>query len=353
MNMLFRSEAAPVASRLDYWRHVVGDTIVPIEIRPWVSAADLREETRVAEAGPVRVNAMTLGPGEAARTSRLIRRSDPGVCKIDVVTSGQLVVDQGGRQARLGPGDFALIDLSRPARWSTSGPARGVAVMFPRVLLPRRRTDFERLTGVRIAGDRGAGGLASSVARQLPRHLDGAASGERAHLGTIVVDLLSVALAARLDTTPDLTYDGRRRVLLARIHAYVEERLGDGDLTPATIAAAHHISVRYLHKLFEQEQTTVAGHVRRRRLERCRQDLLDSSLAGRPVSAIASRWGFSNSAYFNRVFRAAYDAPPGEFRRLAAHEFPSAQSAAHPPQLSTSSNIVFTAASCADRAGTR
>ncbi len=83
-----------------------------------------------------------------------------------------------------------------------------------------------------------------------------------------------------------------------------------------TVTPPRHdrISARYLYKLFETQQTTVADWIRRRRLERCRRDLLDPALTARPVSAIAARWGLPNPVHFSRLFRAAYHAPPGEYR---------------------------------------
>ena len=68
------------------------------------------------------------------------------------------------------------------------------------------------------------------------------------------------------------------------------------------IAAANHISLRYLHKLFEPQPSTVAGFIRERRLERCRRDLADPSLAHVPVRAIALRLGFPDPARLNRLF---------------------------------------------------
>ena len=56
------------------------------------------------------------------------------------------------------------------------------------------------------------------------------------------------------------------------MHAFVEQHLGDADLTPAAVAAAHHVSLRQLHRLFETQETTVAAWIRHRRLERCRRD---------------------------------------------------------------------------------
>jgi AraC-like DNA-binding protein len=84
------------------------------------------------------------------------------------------------------------------------------------------------------------------------------------------------------------------------------------------IAAENHVSLRYLHKLFETQQMTVAGWIRQRRLERCRRDLRDPALSHLPVSAIAARSGLIDAAHFSRVFRAAYGISPSEYRLTAA-----------------------------------
>jgi AraC-like DNA-binding protein len=123
--------------------------------------------------------------------------------------------------------------------------------------------------------------------------------------------------ATRLDRDDAAPPATRAGALPTRIHAYVEERLGDPGLTPAAIADAHHISLRYLYKVFEPEGRGVADWIRRRRLERCRRDLLDPALAERPVRATGARWGSPDAARFNRSFRAAYGLPPAEYRRSA------------------------------------
>jgi AraC-like DNA-binding protein len=172
-----------------------------------------------------------------------------------------------------------------------------------------------RLTGTRIPGDRGTAALVSSLIRQLPRHLGDDDGASAAQLGTAVLDLLTLMLAARIRPAgPAVPPPARNRALLASVRAFIEEHLGDPGLSPAVIAAAHHISVRYLHKLFETEDRSVAALIRERRLDRSRRDLLDPVLAARPVSATAARWGFVSTAHFHRAFRAAYGLPPGEFR---------------------------------------
>ncbi|MBY8846536.1 helix-turn-helix domain-containing protein [Streptomyces sp. SP2-10] len=103
--------------------------------------------------------------------------------------------------------------------------------------------------------------------------------------------------------------------LLQDIEAFIENHLADADLSPAWIAAAHHISVRYLHHLFQRDRRTVGAYVRRRRLERCRADLADPALVGRGVGQVGRRWGFRDPAVFSRAFKAAYGVTPGAYRR--------------------------------------
>ena len=259
-------------------------------------------------------------PGRAARivpaiTSSSWRRTS---FKVDVVAQGEVDIEQDGRQARLHAGDYAFVDLARPAHWTNSSSVRVLAIAFPRQLLPLRADDTTKLTAVGLNADDGPGALFSSTARQLARHLDhfDVASGVR--VGTATLDLLTVALAGRLDRGGGLPPDIPQRVLIVRMRAFIEDQLADSDLTPSAVARAHHVSLRYLYKLFEGEQKSVAGLIKERRLERCRRDLLDPSLRHLPVSAIAARWGMPNAAHFSHAFRAAYGMAPVEYRRLVA-----------------------------------
>jgi AraC-like DNA-binding protein len=305
MSVVFQADDQPVASRPEYWQEVVGDVLCPLELRI-PGPEHVPDRLVVGEAGPVAVAELTARrPGGATRTRTHVSRSHADLCKIDVFAGGRGVVAQDGRQASLTAGDFTFVDLARPCQW-TNESARIVAVTFPRDLLPLRA---ERLTGVRIGGRQGLGALVSSLARRLPGNLDGGGS----RLGSAVLDLLTAALAERLDQ--DMPPDTRRRALLLQVQAFIDAHLGDPELTPRSVAAAQYISVRYLHKLFEAEETTAAEWIRSRRLERCRRDLADPALKHEPVHAIAARWGLMSAAHFSRIFRAAYGAPPAEYRQ--------------------------------------
>lgn len=127
------------------------------------------------------------------------------------------------------------------------------------------------------------------------------------------MDLLAAALAAQLHDEPR---GSGPEALLADVYAYVDEHLGEPDLSPARIAAAQHVSLRRLHTLFEGQDTTVSAWIRQRRLDRCRRDLLDPAQRSRPAHAIAARWGLPNAAHFTRLFKATYGLPPARYRTL-------------------------------------
>lgn len=102
----------------------------------------------------------------------------------------------------------------------------------------------------------------------------------------------------------------------AGIDAFVTHNLSDPDLSPATTAAQHHISVRLPHVLFEEESETVGATIRRR-LERTRTDLADPRLRHRTIGEIVLRWGFRHPADFSRAFRRAYGTSSSDFRHTA------------------------------------
>jgi AraC-like DNA-binding protein len=296
---------------LEYWRGVLRSSGCPAEW-DYRDSDDLHARIRSDDLGAVRINDYAGPAGVAWTTRQILKRSGPDWLTVVVTRHGHMTVDHAGRQSLQHPGDFVILDNSRLFR-STQTAMAHVAVNFPRQLLPAFSRQIEDVAGIAFNGSDRASALFSSFAQRLPGVVAGLAPAARARLGTTLLDLLTVALTDRLDM-PGQGADARERTRLAPIRAFVEERLGDPDLSPASIAAAHHVSVRYLHRLFQAEGTTVSSWIRHRRLERCRHELLDPSYPDRPVAAIAARWGFSHAAHFSRVFRAAYGIPPGEYR---------------------------------------
>jgi AraC-like DNA-binding protein len=312
MTNRFRTQDEPAKTRAEYWQHVIGNTVAPYQIR--AADGNLRSHIQYGEIGPVTVLGLHATAMHASRTPDLIRNSDLGMCKIDLAIRGRGVFEQDGRESAPKPGEFILMDLSRPSHVAIEQWHEGSILIFPRSLLPMRHNELRKITAVRFSPRDPYAALVSSLAKGLTRNLDAYESARDARIATAFIDLLSLAVATTLDRVSGVPPESRQDAMMLRIQAFIDHNLGDPDLSPGMIAATHHISVRTLHKLYETEQEPIAASIRRRRLERCRRDLHDPALSDRPISAIGARWGFPDAAAFSRAFRAAYGLPPGEYR---------------------------------------
>ena len=96
--------------------------------------------------------------------------------------------------------------------------------------------------------------------------------------------------------------------------------LADPGLTVESVARAHGVSVRYLHKVLAPTGHTLSAWIRRQRLERVRRDLVDESLHGRTASAIAARWGITGTEHLSRALKAEFGMTANEIRRSGRWE---------------------------------
>jgi AraC-like DNA-binding protein len=103
--------------------------------------------------------------------------------------------------------------------------------------------------------------------------------------------------------------------ILGRARDYIDQHLGDEDLTPANIAMGIGISTRYLSQLFQAEGVSVMRWVQRRRLEQCRQELERGTPGRTRISEIAYCMGFKNVSGFNRAFKAHFGVSPSSMFR--------------------------------------
>ena len=313
----------PSGQRFEYWKHILSSTFVPLEVSAPSGDSDFRGRLRGCELGSLRFIEVMAEAHTARRTARLVKAAPAGCYKIGLQLRGSSVLIQDGREATLTPGDFTLYDTDRPYTLAFSDPHRMLVLVFPRDMLGLPQSRLAGLTATRLPGE--SGGLATLIGPflgQVAELLDEVDTRDGVRLAGNVLDLLGTVLTERLDCAPP-DPDQAHRALMLRIIAFIEEHLAEAGLAPAEIAAAHHISLRQLHKLFHASGTTVAGWIRQRRLEHCEHDLRDPRWLSRPVAAIGARWGYPDPAHFSRLFKSAYGLCPRDYR--------AGQAAAHSP----------------------
>jgi AraC-like DNA-binding protein len=328
MSTLIRTDQVSAADRRDFIRDLTATTWVPMECD--LVRGNYRGEFRASGLGAMQVVVMDVMPIIVRRTPQLISQADPDMLKMVLVCGGNsCVVSQDGRQARLTAADFAIYDTRRPYEVICGAdgdlPTQMMTFMFPPSLLPLSRRRLGRLAAVRFPASAGLGDVTSQFLLQLARNVDHYSPAQAARLSAAALEVLATRLAHELDVEDWGTPEARRHALLTTVQAFIQRHLGDPQLSLATIAAAHHMSLRSLHQLFHDEGVTVASWIRQRRLECCRHDLSDPALASRPVAAIAARWGFSSPGDFSRAFRAVHGLPPAEYRMSARLVKSSAQ----------------------------
>jgi AraC-like DNA-binding protein len=312
------TDGIPVDQRLSFWREVTSQTFVPLDTRCESQLeSSFQARLEISALGPVQAALMTGTPHAVHRTSKLIHQNDPELCKLSLCVRGSGAVVQDDRQAELMPGDLVIYETSRPYSGRLNpgiSTSQMLILQFERSLFPLPPRALRQLTAARIPGDQGIGALTSGFLLQLARRFEEYSPADTARLSSIALNLLAAAFAHALDADTSVPPETRQRALTAQILAFIEQNLGDPELRPGAIAAAHHISIRYLHKLFHEHGDTVAAWIRERRLERCRRDLADPLLGSRPISAIAARWGFTSPAHFSQAFRSANGLSPRQFR---------------------------------------
>ncbi|MEH1057755.1 helix-turn-helix domain-containing protein [Micromonospora sp. CPCC 206171] len=313
----------PPAERFDFWQELVARESVPARISS-AHAADFIASARVVDLGVVRLGEWRYPSLELDRTRRMIRSTDPELYQLALPLSGHGAMSQQRRSAPLAPSGFNLVDTVRPhgsshqTEGASAGPLRTLTALVPHAALPLPAHRIEELLAAELPAGSGMGLLLARFLRQVVDHPEQYAPADAAHLDQVALALIAGTLAGRLDDARALPVDVRVTGLRTRIEAFVQRHLADPELTPAAVAAAHHLSLRSLHRLFEGTGTTVAGLIRARRLERCRRDLADPRLGGLPVHEVAARCGFRDRAHFSRAFRARYGMSPREHRERAA-----------------------------------
>lgn len=321
MSIVLSTASVPAKERLAYWHEAISQTYDQLaSVRLDVSTpTDMpyRGTLAAGQLGSVRVATTDSDPLQVRQTTRGVAGTDDDYLSVCLQDRGELVIDQNDSQALLRPGALTLFDTTRPYTVTYPAAFRMHVIQIPRWMVGVREADLQRLTAVPVRADTETAKLIIPFLFQLATQ----AGNRPSHIGDLLArnaaDLLATFIAERLDRdVPDT--DAARTALRLRITAFADRHLSDPDLSPQAIADAHHISVRYVHRLFQDEGTTVSRWIQRRRLEACRRELSRPGRNVPAVMAIAHRFGFTSPSHFSRVFRAAYGMSPREWR-AAAH----------------------------------
>jgi AraC-like DNA-binding protein len=317
VQLAFTTSQLDPPDRLAAWRALVNQAFIPLAITPAGGQRDAHDFEGSVSSQPlagVQIWRVKASPMVAVRARQHIDASGKDDYLLALHVRGTAHATQAGREAALRPGDFTLIDSSRPyaVAFPGPGPFEHVIYQIPRAFLDAR-CEISRTTALRVPAASATGQLVSPYLRRLARSalsLSGHIR-EQAFLDAgldLAVSALRVAAGYGHRANP------HRRSPASELKDYALAHLGDPSLSPESVARACYVSVRQLHRLFAREGVTFGTWVREQRMRRCRDDLADLELSHLTIAEIAARWGFRSAAHFTRTFEARYQVTPRSVR---------------------------------------
>ena len=312
MPLLIDTRQVLAADRFSFWLEECATVFCPLAADP-TCTRQFSGLVWGTQLGIVRAFYLAGDPVTVKRTETGIGAFDPEWFEIAVPIAGAVNIAQGWNSNRAMPGDIFTYDTSRPFTFQTTEYSRFLMFCFPKALMGPDAGRFCETTAVPFrSGDR-VGELIRNFLIGAVRGVEGSPLHGAEVLGRMIVDLVSGLHGGRVASSAPPRREATAH-LVDQLKAFVDRNLADPALDARRIAQQHHVSERYVYRLFEREGCSLGEWIRSRRLERCRQDLANPHQAHLTIGAIASRWGVSTPGHFSRMFRDSYGLAPRDYR---------------------------------------
>jgi AraC-like DNA-binding protein len=240
--------------------------------------------------------------------------------------NGTAEVTQDNFSVRSEPGDFLLIDSSRPLQYRCASSNCNLISFH----LPRRsciaRLGFEPEAGI-VRRTNSLTALLLCRLFQSLRH-EAIIRENEPEVDIIVYDLVRGLFGAK-NLVPMSPHNDR---LFQRLCHTIKGHFTDPDIGPAELAVEVGISLRYLQKLFTCRGTTCSEYIQTLRLGHAYTLLARrAEIQGdRSICEIAWASGYRDVSYFHRVFRRRFGHSPGALHARNDRALPDQGSAASP-----------------------
>ena len=238
------------------------------------------------------------------------------------VHNGVVQLKQRGRDREIPAGAFAIFDLNSPWIWEHARHTEIINVTIPAFMLRSRLRMVDQLVCIPNDGRTGLWGITSDLVRSLSEQLASVTTPAAYSYSSHLVEL--IALAFESDQADALESDNAsvRMALRRRCVSFMRANLADQELDPEKISSSMGISVRYLHRVFQDESETVCASLRDLRLEAAHTALANPANGRLPISEIAVRTGFKSAAHFAAAFKSKYGVSASDRRRDAQMSAP-------------------------------
>ncbi len=241
-------------------------------------------------------------PSHGVRRGQEIAQTDGDYLVMLMTLQGREVVSQGESEAVLEPGSVVVWDSETPAEFVVQEPLVKRSLLVPKSALAEVGARGALMTGSVLDATAPAVTLLSGYLSALASTIDHLLLGAVPAARNATIELLAAALQepARAPQSPEATR--------LAAEAFIERNLRGNRLSAAEVSKAIGVSIRSLHRAFEDSGDSVSSFVRLRRLTRARDDLA----SGLTVSQVARRWHYTDPSHFSRSFKRHFGLNPSD-----------------------------------------
>lgn len=279
--------------------------------------SDFRGEVQYSRLGNVRLVNVLSSRELSRRTAQHVRRDPKDQYILANVKSGEIELRQHGSRYELNAGSFILFRTDQPFDWIHQNPTSVSNVAIPGHMLRARLRNVETFLLRPQSGQRGVWRVLHDLLESLGRHSNALPETVSYTFATQLVELLGAALESHEHDDVPLGVEALRKAMYRRCVAFMRSNLSDEALNPEKIAQGVGVSVRSLHRLFQESGESVGSVLRTIRLEKCCTDLADPGKAHFSIREIAYQAGFRQQAHFANIFKSRYQMAASEWRRNA------------------------------------
>ncbi|MFJ5162381.1 helix-turn-helix domain-containing protein [Pantoea sp. NPDC088449] len=311
MNLWSTDNVTP-SEKFSYWREVLCQAYTALN--PKVdSAAEFSGTVTSGKLADIDVTNISSQAQRIFRGDDEIRRMPNEYYFLNLQISGQCLMQQGSHAALISPGEFSLVDSTRPyINDYLTNEFKQLSFRIPQSLLKPLLLHPDAILTSKFSPDGGiititADFLKTIASTDLNYH-----KIAQKKLMDNLVSLVGLSLGVNSNVYDEVSQTYQEQLYLG-IQKYVRENLSDPDLSPIKVANNYRISTRYLHKIFEQGSESFSRFLQTERLERCANEL--KHIKSDSVSTIAFRAGFNDTSHFSKVFRQHFGQSPRDYRK--------------------------------------
>ena len=311
MDVVFTTDVIERAKRYAAWRDAICDFYVHVDVNA-TRPDDYRGFIREGHFGDVVLTDILLSEQRINRNDQHISRLDKDCYYLQLIHSGNINIVQSGETHFSNAARGAIFSATEPYELECMGEVRSFYLEIPRdkfaLRFPHERIPVQAM----INSTQGMGRIATEFCASLATEGGKLEHDARAHLGNQLMDLLAYTIQAGDDDMP-MGEGTVQQARLRSIQQWIEDHIGDHNLSLEKIAGANGVSLRYLHLLFRQIEMSASEWIWNRRLQLCYDAIAKGD--GRSITSIAFDHGFNSSAHFSTMFRRKYGVSPRDIAR--------------------------------------